>query len=78
MERNIPTRVQFTKFNKLGRAQSHKLNQNEAKWIVKMDGSKSKSLKMIRNLPKWGKIVQSLPKWHENSYMKCTRMNVNG
>ena len=28
----------------------------------KMDESKSKSLKIIQNLPKWGKIVQSLPK----------------
>ena len=35
---------------------------NERKWIEKMDESKSKSLKIIQNLPKWGKIVQSLPK----------------
>ena len=28
----------------------------------KMDESKSKSLKIIRNLPKWSKIVQSLAK----------------
>ena len=35
---------------------------NERKWIEKMDKSKSKSLKIIQNLPKWGKIVQSLPK----------------
>ena len=26
-----------------------------------MDESKSKSLKIIQNLPKWGKIVKSLP-----------------
>ena len=31
MEQNIPTRVQFTKFNEIERTQSHKLNQNEAK-----------------------------------------------
>ena len=36
--------------------------ENERKWIEKMDESKSKSLKIIQNLPKWGKIVQSLPK----------------
>ena len=47
---------------KIERTQSHKLNQNEAKWIVKMDESKSKSLKIIQNSPKWGKMVQSLPK----------------
>ena len=47
---------------KIERTQSHKLNQNEAKWIIKMDESKSKSLKIIQNLPKWCKIVQSLPK----------------
>ena len=35
---------------------------NERKWIEKMDESKSKSLKIIQNLPKWGKMVQSLPK----------------
>ena len=35
---------------------------NEPKWIVKMDESKSKSLKIIQNLPKWSKIVQSLQK----------------
>ena len=42
-----------------------------------MDESKSKSLKIIRNLPKWGKIVQSLPISHEHSYTKSTKMNVN-
>ena len=43
--------------------------------MVKMDESKSKSLKIIQNLPKWGKIVQSLPKYREHSYTKCTKMN---
>ena len=34
------------------------MNENELKkWM-----NHSKSLKMIQNLPKWGKIVQSLPK----------------
>ena len=42
-----------------------------------MDESKSKSLKIIPNLPKWGKIVQSLPKQREHSYTKYTKMNVN-
>ena len=42
-----------------------------------MDESKSKSLKIIQNLPKLGKIVQCLPKQHEHSYTKCTKMNVN-
>ena len=54
MEQHIPTRVQFTKFNQNRKNPVAQIEPYEPKWIVKMDESKSKSLKIIQNLPKRG------------------------